>query len=239
MEKAAVVTGSSGGLGRAIALALAEDGYKVAIHFRKSKDKALKTLEEVKTKSTDSILISGDLTDERQVKKIFDGVINHWGRIDLLVNNVGDFLFKKFAETSNSEFRDIIESNIYSTLFAARAVLPIMRKQKMGNIINIGSVGAERIILREKSTPYFLAKTGVYVLTKAMAHDAAGEGIRINMISPASMKTDIFEPADFPMGRACDYEDVVKTLRFLISDDAYYINGANIEVAGAFIPGME
>jgi 3-oxoacyl-[acyl-carrier protein] reductase len=116
--------------------------------------------------------------------------------------------------------------------------LVAMRKQKSGHIINIGSVGADRFTLRENSVPYFLAKNGVYILTKAMAWEEAGSGIHINMISPASMKTDIFSKNDFPMGRETKYEDVCGAVKFLLSKGAYYINGVNLEVAGAFVPGM-
>ncbi|MDP2632428.1 MAG: SDR family oxidoreductase [Candidatus Curtissbacteria bacterium] len=236
--KVAVVTGSAKGLGRAIALTLADEGYTLVIHYKSSKEEAQKVLDLISKKSPKSIVVCGDLRREDEVSKIFSEVLKKLGRVDLLVNNVGDFLYKKFSETTTSEFRNLIESNLYSTLYVTRAVLPVMRKQKGGNVINLGAVGAERIQLTQKSAAYFLAKTGVYTLTKVMAHEEAKSGIRINMISPASLETDIFKPDDFPMGRCVTYEDVVKALKFLISPDATYINGANIEVAGGFIPGM-
>jgi len=238
MQKVAVVTGSVKGLGKAIALSLVEGGFTAVIHFRKSKSDAEKLLNLVRKKSPKSIMVFGDLTDEKQVKLMFDQVYKTLGRVDLLVNNVGNFLYKEFSKTTNSEFKDIIESNLYSALFCSRAVLPQMRKQKSGYIINIGSVGAGTMTVTEKSTPYFMAKNALYSLTKIMAWEEAGYGIHINMISPASLETDIFKAEDFPMGRSANYDDVVKILKFLTSNDAYYINGANIEVAGAFIPGM-
>ena len=233
-----MVTGSVKGLGKAIALSLVEGGFTAVIHFRKSKSDAEKLLNLVRKKSPKSIMVFGDLTDEKQVKLMFDQVYKTLGRVDLLVNNVGNFLYKEFSKTTNSEFKDIIESNLYSALFCSRAVLPQMRKQKSGYIINIGSVGAGTMTVTEKSTPYFMAKNALYSLTKIMAWEEAGYGIHINMISPASLETDIFKAEDFPMGRSANYDDVVKILKFLTSNDAYYINGANIEVAGAFIPGM-
>src|SRR3990167_3990736 len=208
MQKVAVVTGSAKGLGKK------------------------------KKKSPRSITVSGDLTDEKQVKSMFDQISRVFGRVDLLVNNAGNFLYKEFSKTTNSEFRDVVESNIYSALFCSRAVLPKMRKQKSGHIINIGTVGADKIQILEKSTPYYMAKTALYSLTKIMAWEEAQNGIHVNMISPASLETDIFKAGDFPMGRSANYDDVVKVLKFLTGDDAYYINGANIEVAGGFIAGM-
>ena len=238
MQKVAVITGSAKGLGKAIALSLVDDGFTLVVHYRKSGSGAEKVQNLARKKSPKSILVSGDLTDEQQVETVFGQIYKKLGRVDLLVNNVGNFLYKEFSKTTNSEFRDIIESNIYSALFCSRAVLPQMRKQKSGHIINIGAAGADEIQILEKSTPYYMAKTALYSLTKIMALEEAKHGIHVNMISPASLETDIFKAGDFPMARSANYEDVVKVLRFLTSDDAYYINGANIEVAGGFIPGM-
>ena len=238
MNKVAVVTGSAKGLGKAIALSLAKNGFTLVVHYKKSKKEAGKVLSEIKKVSPNSISLTGDLTSEKEARYVFDQVLEKFKRIDLLVNNVGNFLYKKFSETTNSEFKDIIESNIYATLFCSRAVLPSMRKQKSGHIVNLGAVGSDNPKILEKSTPYYMAKTGIYSLTKIMAREEARNGVHVNMISPASLAGDIFKPSDFPMGRNPNYDDVIKALLFLISEDAYYINGANIEVAGGFILGM-
>lgn len=238
LGKVAIVTGAAVGLGREIALSLAKEGFTIAAHFHKSEKEAKELLAEISKVSPESSIFGADLKDKEQVLAFASSVLKKYSKVDVLVNNVGNFLYKKFANTTNAEFMDVLESNVYSTLFCSRAFLSLMRKQKSGNIVNIGSVGAERIILRAKSTPYFIAKTAVYSLTKAMANEEAKFGIRINMISPASMSTDIFKNSDFPMGRSAKYDDVVKVLLFLISEDAHYINGANVEVAGGFIPGF-
>lgn len=236
--KVAVVTGSAKGLGRAIALALADYGYTVVVHYHKSNEEANNVLKLVRKKSAKSFAVGADLKHEDQVNRMFLEVFKNLGHVDLMINNVGNFLYKKFGKTTGSEFKDIVESNIYSSFFCARAVLPAMRKQKSGHIVNIGTVGVDTLTVRQKSTPYFMAKNALYYLTKMMAWEEARHGIHVNMISPASMDTDIFKPADFPMGRSANYNDVIKVLLFLISPDADYVNGANIEVAGGFIPGM-
>lgn len=239
MQKVAVVTGAAKGLGAFICKALAVDGYTVVVHYKSSKKEADQVVDNICGARPNSFAISADLKNEDQVVDMFDEIEKKLGRIDLLVNNVGNFLFKPFDKTTNAEFKDLMESNVYSTLFCSRAVLPIMKKQNFGHIISIGAVGAERLILRENSMPYFLGKTGIYVLTKTMAWEEAKNGVHINMISPASMAADIFDKDDFPMGRPAEYGDVYKALTFLTSEEAYYINGANIEVAGAFVPGMD
>src|SRR3990167_9914935 len=154
MEKVAVVTGSAKGLGRAIALALVDEGYTLVIHYRKSKKEAKEVLAQVKKNSPQSILVCADLSVEAKVTKMFAEIFAKLKRVDLLVNNVGSFLYKKFSMMTTFEFRDLIESNIYSTFFCSRAVLAYMRKVKSGHIINIGVVGADRLSLLTKSAPY-------------------------------------------------------------------------------------
>lgn len=239
MNKVAVVSGAAKGLGRAMALALARDGYTLVVHYRKSSSEAHKVLDEIKADSPDSIIISADVTIEADVAKMFGEIVKKFKRVDLLVNNVGNFLYKNLGKTNGEEFRDVIQSNVYSAFYCAQSVLPLMRRQKSGHIINIGAVGCGDFVASQKAVPFFMAKNALYFLTKAMAWEEAKNGIHVNMISPASLVTDIFKPSDFPMGRSANYDDVVKVLRFLTSADAYYINGANIEVAGAFIPGMK
>ena len=236
--KVAVVTGSAKGLGKDIAVALATDGYTVALHYLHSADDAKGALDEIKKVSPKSITVQSDVTDEDEVGRMIDEVTTKFGRIDLLINNVGNFLYKEFSKTTNAEFRDMIESNVYSTLYVSRAVLPLMRKQESGLIVNIGVVGCERLVIRENSAPYFLGKTGVYVLTKVMAAEEAENGIRVNMVSPASMQTDIFKKKDFPSGQPASTNDVIRALMFMISPDNSYINGANVEVAGGVVPGF-
>lgn len=239
MEKVAVVTGAARGLGAELARYFVRAGFSVVVHFNTSLKEAKTLLSEIQMDSSNSSMLSADLTSEADVKKMFAAIKKRYGRIDVLVNNVGNFVYKPFGKTTNSEFKDVLESNIYSTLYCSREALGLMRKQKSGHIINIGAVGAERLIIRENSTPYFLGKTGIYVLTKTMAWEEAKNNIHINMISPSSMVADIFSEDDFPMGREAKYKDVIDAVGFLTSEQAYYINGANLEVAGAFVPGMD
>lgn len=237
--KVALVTGSAKGLGREIALALTDLGYVPIIHYNKSRDEAEKVVSEIGKKGIKTKAYSADLVNEEDAEKMVKKVFADFEAVDLLINNVGNFLYKDFAKTTNAEFRDMVESNIYPTLYLSRAVLPLMRKKKEGQIINIGAVGADRIVIRAKSTPYFIGKTGAFILTKIMAWEEAKYNVRINMVSPASLVEDIFKASDFPMGRSAKPEDVIQAIKFLISPENRYINGANIEVAGATVPGIE
>lgn len=238
MQKVAVVTGAGKGLGREIALWLAKQGFSVVVHYNNSRKEAGDVAGKIKKLGHESLIVRANLRDETEVDAMFVQIYKKFPKVDLLVNNVGNFLYKTFKETTNSEFRDILESNIYSTLYCSREVLLRMRKAKSGHIINIGSSGNDRFVFRQKSVPYFLAKNGVYVLTKTMAWEEAPFGVHINMISPVSLVEDIFKKGDFPMGRSARPKDVLAALAFLISGEAYYINGVNLEVSGGFVAGM-
>lgn len=251
-KKTALVTGSAKGLGAAIVKALARVGAKVVVHYRKSKKEAEKTLAEVKKYSPKSFMVSGDLTKEEEVSRMFSQIFAKVEKVDILINLVGNFIYKPLRQTSFREFKDVWESNLYSLVLCSREVLPKMRKQSWGHIINFGSVGCERILLRPNTTPYYISKTGVYLLTKMMAYEEARYGIRINMISPGVLPTSVIKPArfagqasqageklaDFPAGRQASFEDIINAIFFLLSQQSSYIIGANIEVAGGWSPEL-
>ena len=234
--KVALITGSNRGLGRAVALELAKRGAIVVLNYRKSKKVAQNTLKEVRKFSPKSILIKADATKEKEVKIMFSQVFRRFKRINILMNNVGNFCFCRFSELSNTQFRDVLEINIYGTLFCSRAALERMRKQKTGHIINVGCASCDRIVIREKTTPYYLAKTGVYMLTKVMAAEEAKHGIRINMVSPGILERSVTKEK-VPAGRETTFQDIINAILFLLDSNSSYINGANIEVAGGWVPG--
>jgi len=129
VQKVVVVTGSAKGLGKAMAIALSKDGFTVAVHYNRSRKEAEEVLAKIKHKSPKSILVEGNLTDENQVLSAFNKITKSLGRVDLLVNNVGSFIYKKFAETTVAEFKETVETNIYSSYFCSQLALKLMRKQ--------------------------------------------------------------------------------------------------------------
>ena len=234
--KVAVITGANKGLGKAVALEFAKRGAIVILNYRKSKKAAESSLKEVRKHSPKSILVKADVTKEKEAGKMFNTIYKKFGRIDILMNNVGNFVYRNFIETTNAEFRDVLDSNIYGTLYCSRAALEIMRQQKSGNIINVGCASCDRIVIRKKTTPYYLAKTGVYMLTKLMAMGEAKYGVRVNMVSPGILETSITKEK-VPAGRYATFQDIINAILFLLDEKSTYINGANIEVAGGWVPG--
>lgn len=234
-NKIALVTGSAKNLGRAIALDLAKQGVKVIIHYQTSKQEAQTALYEVQ-KYSDGIIVQADLTDENEVMNLFHTVQKDLGTVDILVNTIGNFIFDPITTTTFPKFKDCIESNLYSAFLCCQQTLPIMQKKKWGRIINFGCVGADNLTIRAKTTPYYIAKTGVIMLTKVLAYEYTKYGITINSISPGILQTSVAKPKT-PSGKFAQFTDIINAVNFLLKEESNYINGANIEVAGGWKPG--
>lgn len=236
-KKVAFISGSSKNLGRAIALDLAKQNFKVVIHYQSSKSEAHDTLSEIK-KYSEGIMVNGNLTDPLVVQQIFNNVSKKLGAVNILINLIGNFIFEPITKTKFTKFKDVIESNLYSTFLCSQEILPQMQKSKWGRIINFGCVAAESLTIRKNTTPYYIAKTGVIMLTKVLAAEYAKYNITVNSISPGILKTSIVKTKT-PTSRYADFPDIINAINFLIKEKSNYINGANLEVAGAWRPGFE
>ncbi len=231
--KVAVVTGANSGLGRTVAIDLAKRGAVVIINYRKTRGAALVTLKKVKKFSPKSIIFRADVSKENEVNKMFSFTKRKFKRIDILINNVGNFYFGDFAKMSTAAFKDVVESNLYGTLFCSRAALKFMRRQKSGNIINIGCAACERVVIRRNTAIYYHAKNGVYVLTKLMAAEEAKHGIRVNIISPGIMENSVAHPAGFK-GKIVKFSEISRAIIKLLTDKS--ANGRYVKVLGGWMP---
>ncbi len=229
------ITGAAKGLGRAMALFFAAQGAIVVAHYHASEREA-KTLERLlQKKNRKSMVVAANLRDHDATRRVMQDIHKRYGRIDVLIHNVGSFVHKPLSDTSVEEFSDVIETNLTAAFHLASLVLPSMRKRKKGNIITIGCAGADRMTLRPLTTPYFIAKTGVLMLTKSLAAAVADDGVRINAISPGVLPTGIL-PKDYTPRRKTTEHDILNAMEFLLSPRSSYVNGANIEVSGGWIP---
>lgn len=235
-DKVVLVTGAAKNLGRAIAIDLAKQGAKIAINYQSSEKEAKDTLKEIQEYSK-GIIIKANLTHPKDISSIYQTIHKKLGNVDILINLVGNFIYEPITKTSFEKFRDVMESNLYSTFLCSQEALPSMQKKKWGRIINFGSVGAESITIRKKTTPYYIAKTGVIMLTKVLAYEYAKYGITINSISPGILETSIAKPPT-PSGKFTRFEDILNAINFLLKEESSYINGANLEVAGGLRLGF-
>lgn len=232
VNRVALVTGGGKGLGREIAIELAKTGATLVINYRSDKLAAEETLSMVREYSETSRVVQADVTQPSEVDRLFDVIRSEYGEVNILINNVGDFIFKPLMETSDTEFTDVMGSNLHAAFFCSRRALESM-KPGYGRVINIGAVGADRLLLRKRTAPYYIAKTGLFMLTKIMALEC-GQGMTVNMVSPGVLPNGIR-----PEGaRVVAYEDVTRAVLFLAGEEAGEVNGANIEVSGGWSLGM-
>ncbi|MCM3609945.1 glucose 1-dehydrogenase [Planococcus sp. MERTA32b] len=240
------VTGSSTGIGRAMAVKFAENGASVIVHGNANKAEAEKTWEEVKGKGGDSLLVIGDVTDRSQVDRMTAEINNKFGRIDILINNAGTMVKRAKVEDIELEtLEKIIAINFTSVVHVIQSVLPIMKQQETGSIINMTSIAA-RNGGGGGAVTYAAAKGAVSTLTRGLAKELAEEGIRVNGIAPGVIETPFHERystpelvkkmvASAPLGRPGTAEEIAGAALYLASDLASYVTGEIIEVNGGML----
>jgi 3-oxoacyl-[acyl-carrier protein] reductase len=235
----AVVTGSGKGIGRAIAERLARDGFTLALNYRRDAASAHDALSAVQAQSPASILIQADVSTPAGAADLISQAHDRLGRVNVLVNNAGPFLVKTVFDTSTEEWGEIIHGNLSSAFYCIKAALPVMRSQKSGHIINLGSLNCETARGAPTTTAYNIAKTGLVVLTKSVARSEARYGIRCNIINPGFIETYATSDADkrelpsiIPLGELGRPDDISSLVAYLLSEQASYITGSVINVHG-------
>ena len=234
-ERIALVTGSSKGIGRDIAIRLAEVCSGVAVHYMNNRKAAEKVADRITEKGKISACFQADLTREKEAVSLVRNVEEKFGKIDILVNNFGPILVKPWEEVTSYEWELVFRANLLSSLHCTKAVLPGMRKREWGRIVNLGYSRVEQLAAFSTITPYAVAKTGLLILTRSVAASEASAGITVNMVSPGLMKGGILpESRDIPRGRLGKFKDVSRAVMFLASDEADFITGTNLIVAGGW-----
>jgi 3-oxoacyl-[acyl-carrier protein] reductase len=235
----ALVTGATRGIGRAIAEALAVHGYEVFVNYAHDEAAASETVAEIRRAGRSATAVKADVTDEGAVARLFAD-LHEEGPIDLLVNNVGDFLFKPFLDTTSSDWERVLRSNLTSAVLCCRAVLPKMRSRRSGGIVNVASMNAEILRAKPNTLPYAVANAGLILLTKTLAATEGTFGIRVNAVCPGFVETGSYPPADvertIPLGRLARASEIGNVVAFLASDEASYVTGSVFNAhGGAFL----
>ncbi|MGB8951490.1 MAG: SDR family oxidoreductase [Candidatus Aminicenantales bacterium] len=234
-QRFALVTGASRGIGREIALRLADMADGVAVHYHRQRPSAENVVHRIMRKGKRSAAFPADLTRESQASGLIRKVENKFGRIDILVNNFGPFRIKPWEKLTAADWDSVLKGNLESAFFCMKAVLPGMRKRKWGRIINIGYGRAEQIAALPNITPYAVAKTGLLILTRTAALTEMPSGITVNMVSPGLIKGGILpsghEVSQKDLGM---FKDVAEAVAFLAAEEAKAISGTNLIVAGTW-----
>ncbi|HUT07331.1 MAG TPA: SDR family oxidoreductase [Candidatus Latescibacteria bacterium] len=231
----ALVTGAARGMGRAIALRLAEDVSGVAVHYLTRRDEAQELAAAIREKGKLSAVFKADLTKKAQAAGLIKKVEERFARIDILVNNVGPFLVKPWDQLEVADWERVLRGNLFGSYFCAKAALAGMRKRKWGRIVNIGYSRAEHLGAFPTIAPYAVAKTGLLVLTRTAAVSEVANGITVNMVSPGLIRGGVLPQArNLSESQLGTFEDVAEAVAFFASDKAAAVTGANLIVAGTW-----
>jgi 3-oxoacyl-[acyl-carrier protein] reductase len=237
----ALVTGAARGMGRAIALDLAAQGCSVAIHANTSVAEASAVVAEAAEISASHgfnqpmVLVQGDLTVASDAQRVVEEAAQELGSLSILINVVGNYHVAPIDQFPLDHWHDMFNSNLHATYYTCVAALPFLRQSGAGRIVNFGCAGALNLVARPESTAYLIAKTGVTLLTKAIAEQEAHNGITANVAAPGVIETSRSQPVgQIPLGRVGRVNEVVSTVRFFLSEEANYITGQTIEVAGGW-----
>ncbi|NDD63434.1 MAG: 3-oxoacyl-ACP reductase FabG [Acidobacteria bacterium] len=241
--KVAVITGAGPGIGRAAAVTLARNGAAVVVNYLNNEVVATETVQIIQGMRRNAVAIRADVTKPAEVQRLMAEVVDNFGRIDILVNNVGSVVqLAKFEECPPEIFDRIIDLNLKSVFLCTQAVLPWMKLQNQGRIINLSSLAATHGG-RGGSLPYAAAKAAVNTLTKGLASELGAHRITVNAVSPGIILTpfhDQFSRPErlqevinaTPLQRAGSPEEVAELIAFLASEDAGFITGEVIGIDG-------
>src|SRR5262245_7588268 len=238
--KIALVTGGSRGLGRGIAEGFAAEGAKLVVNYLKDEKSATAVVETVKKKGSEAMMVQANIGEVEDVTRMVDAAVKKFGTIDILVNNAGMLNSSKLADMPVETWDNMIKVHLRGMFLCTRFVVPYMLKQKSGKIINMS--GTFGVSGGAEFTHMSAAKAGMIGFTRALAREVGHDGITVNCIAPAIIRTDLynFMPEDvrdsivgaYPLGRVGEVEDVVATALFLATKDGAYFTGQTLCPAG-------
>lgn len=238
--KVAVVTGAGRGIGRAIAIRLAEEGASVIVNYNGSEAKALEVVNAIEEKGGKAEAIQCNVSEYESAGAFLDGVIKKYGKLDILVNNAGITRDNLLMKMSEEDFDAVINTNLKGVFNCMKHVARQMIKQKGGRIINISSVSG--VLGNAGQANYCAAKAGVIGITKSFAREVASRGITVNAVAPGFIQTDMTDvlpeaarsaaQEQIPMKKFGTAEDIAEAVSFLASEKTGYITGQVISVDG-------
>lgn len=243
MKKNALVTGSSRGIGRAIALRLAKDGFNVMINYAGNVAKALEVKSECEAFGVKAATFQANIGNKEEVEALIKGTVDEFGSVDVLVNNAGITRDNLMLRMSNQDFDDVIDVNLKGVFYLTKAVSKLMFKKRSGKIVNITSVSG--VTGNVGQANYAASKAGVIGMTKTVAKELASRGILVNAVAPGFIQTDMtVDLGDdlktkiaetVPLKRLGQPEDIANMVGFLASEQANYITGQVFHVDGGLV----
>jgi 3-oxoacyl-[acyl-carrier protein] reductase len=237
----ALITGGAKGIGRGIALDLAAKQWHIAFCYRNSETEAKDTAAAIVERGGQASSIRCDVSDPVAAKQLVARVEREWGHIDALINCAGPYHRVNLFDESVEGWKEMFESNLHPIFYLAQAAAPGMKGRRAGRIITFSMANADQMIAQPDVTAHYIAKAGVLILTRTLAKLLAPHGITVNAISPGFIDSGSAPPGELagmtkriPAGYIGTVDDTVAAVRYLLSPDARYVNGANIQISGAW-----
>jgi 3-oxoacyl-[acyl-carrier protein] reductase len=239
--KVALITGGARGIARGVALDLAARGWSVAICYRASEAEAQAVIAAVKALGAVGMAVQCDVSLPEAAGELVAGVHREWGRIDALVNGAGPYHRVSLLNETNEGWHSMFDNNLHPVFYLTRAVIPIMRAQRWGRIVCFTMANAEQLIAQPQLTAHYISKVGLVALARSFAKLIASDGITINCVAPGFIDSGSAPKGELermvksiPAGYLGTVDDAVAVVRFLLSEEARYVNGANIQLSGAW-----
>ena len=240
-NQVALITGGAKGIGRGIALDLAARQWKIAFCYRTSEAEAKKTAQAITERGGQALTICCDVADPVAAKALVGQVEKEWGRIDVLINGAGPYHRINLFDETVDGWNEMFDGNLHPIFYLAQAVAPGMKTRKAGRIINFSMANADQMEAQPDVTGHYIAKAGVLILTRTLAKLLAPYGITVNAISPGFIDSGSAPPQELaamtkriPAGYIGTIDDTVAAVRYLLSEEARYVNGANIQISGGW-----
>ncbi len=240
-EKVALITGGARGIGRAVALDLAERGWSVAICYRTSSKEGSEVVEAVKKKGSQGWANQCDVSDPKAAETLVQQVEHKWGRIDALINCAGPYHRVGLLQETVEGWHSMFDNNLHPVFYLSRAIAPGMIERKWGRIVCFSMANADQLVAQPQLTAHYISKVGLLVLVRSLARVMAPHGVTVNAISPGFIDSGSAPKEELaamvkriPAGYAGTLGDAVSAVRFLLSEEARYMNGANLHLSGAW-----
>lgn len=240
-SRVALITGGVRGIGRAVAVALAERGWPVAVCYRTSEDDAASLEAEVRKRGVEALSVRLDVSDPAAAEELIRRVEGRLGRVDALINCAGPYHRVHLLEESVEGWNAMFDNNLHPIFYLSRIAAAGMKERQWGRIVNFSMANADQAIGQPFITAHYIAKVGVLILTRSLAKILAPHGITVNAISPGFIETgsaslDELSKAvkNIPAGYVGSPEDAAAAVCYLLSDEARYVNGTNIHLSGGW-----
>jgi 3-oxoacyl-[acyl-carrier protein] reductase len=240
-ERVALITGGAKGIGRAVALDLAAQGWSVAICYRTSEREADDTRVAIERHGVRALTIQADVSDPVAAEGLVHRVEGEWQRIDALINGAGPYHRVNLLDETVEGWRSMFANNLDPVFYLARAVAPGMKTRNWGRIVSFAMANADQHVAQPFVTAHYIAKAGVLILTRSLAKLLASHGITVNTISPGFIASGSAPESELasmvkniPAGYVGSLGDAVSAVRFLLSDEARYVTGANLHLSGGW-----